>query len=286
MAKNRNRQTGTNMSNQDTTDNTNPEVLDEQSATGDQATTDATQSQGDPTGQSEVHEPQSQTEMGDAGTGDAAAALSADQVIDNSGAQPQPVVEQPVIQQTQEVMQEQTQPEVGVVQASIAQSDQPVPTTYPGLSEQTTSYVNDVLASGTPLERVTLQRVLEYAAAMHPAIPVHNSEGCRHQVNLYENLVAFFNAGSDDFRRVFGTLLFVLSDLKEEGAFNLRSLFRFLPDVPMDSEKRKHFQYLLHTLVALSDPDERATVVKQIDLNKATLGLSDQGRQRFQSFFR
>jgi hypothetical protein len=284
MAKNRNRQTGTNMSNQDMTDNTNPEVLDEQSATGDQATTDATQSQGDPTGQSEVQEPQSQTEMGDVGTGDAAAGVPSEPTIDTTGTQPQPLVEQPVIEQPP-VFEQAFQAEAGVVQAAITQSDQPAPTEYPGLSEQTTSYVNDVLASGTALERVTLQRVLEYAVAMHPAIPVHANEGCRHQINLYENLVTFFNVGTEEFRRVFGTILFVIADLKESGAFKHSHIFRFLPEMPMDSEKRKHFQAMLHTLVVLSNPEDRATVVKQTNMSKATEGLSEAGRQRFQSFF-
>lgn len=143
-----------------------------------------------------------------------------------------------------------------------------------------------MLTEGTEVTKNTISDMLLYAIEMAPGSPVSVETGSMKQIQLFRSLQNSINNAGADFRIMFATILRIVYELKDTGAFQVRYAFRFFPDMNMNKEDRDAFTNLLHLMLTLCNPSGRAVAQRQIDLNKAiSLGFTDEGRQRLISFF-
>lgn len=126
-----------------------------------------------------------------------------------------------------------------------------------------------------------------YLVEMKPGKMMDWEQGARYQVSLYRTLQLIINQTTDDFPRVFGTLLAVYHEFGiGRGALGPQHLFRFTGMINMTADDIKGFHSLNHLLVMLADPSERAANIKHIDFNvQLQHGLTEDGRRRILAYF-
>ena len=143
-----------------------------------------------------------------------------------------------------------------------------------------------VLESGSDVSKGTIRDLLQYSKEMGPNAPMDHVRGSPKQVALYRTLMNAINNGGNDFPLMFATILRIVYELKETGAFHERFVFRYFPSMSLSKADRDAFSALIHALITLADTSGRGTVMKQIDFNKLTsYGYTDAGKQRLLSFF-
>lgn len=143
-----------------------------------------------------------------------------------------------------------------------------------------------VLESGSDVSKGTIRDLLQYSKEMSPNSPMDHVRGSPKQVALYRTLMNAINNGGNDFPLMFATILRIVYELKETGAFHERFVFRYFPSMSLSKADRDAFSALIHALITLADTSGRGVVMKQIDFNKLTsYGYTDAGKQRLLSFF-
>lgn len=155
-----------------------------------------------------------------------------------------------------------------------------------GFSKEGQELIKQVLAEGSTVTKMTIREVIEYSKAMSPSSVMRPIEGGQKQVAFYRCLQNAINNGGEDFKLMFATILRIIFELKDTGAFQAHYAFRFFETMNLNKEDRTTFHNLLHVMITLSSTASRATSIRQIDLNKAfDSGISAAGRQRLISFF-
>lgn len=146
--------------------------------------------------------------------------------------------------------------------------------------------IERVLDTGTELTKRTIRDVLQYTKDMAPGVPVNIDGGSLKQINLYRTLMNSINNAPTDFQLMFATILRIVYETKDTGAFQVKYVFRFFPSMPLNKADRDNFSALIHAMLQLCNPSGRAVALKQIDFNKlVAFGYTPQGRQRMLSFF-
>lgn len=155
-----------------------------------------------------------------------------------------------------------------------------------GFSPDGQALVQEVLQTGSALTKGTINDILQYSKEMGPTSPVTPTTGSPKQVALYRSLMNGINNNSTDFPMMFATILRIVYELKTNGAFQEKLVYRYFPSMALNTADRQAFAGLIHTLISLSATSGRATAMKQIDFNKLTaFGYTPAGRQRLLSFF-
>lgn len=127
----------------------------------------------------------------------------------------------------------------------------------------------------------------QYVTNMAPKRQMNQDQGAAFQVRLFRTLQLIINQTTDDFPRVFGTLLAVYHEFGiGKGALGPQHLFRFTEAINMTAEDRKGFHGINHMLVMLCDPQTRKDNLKHIDFSaQLNYSLTEDGRRRVLAFF-
>jgi hypothetical protein len=163
--------------------------------------------------------------------------------------------------------------------------------TLPGTGHLTTETAVAVSAllqdpATTPLTRSLLQTTLAFSVDLGPGCNVPEAEGARRHILYYRDLQNYFNNAPADFRAGAQMLLRLMNDLRQNGVFSERYLFRFIPNMRMENKDRTGLEMLFTSLVALSQGNGRAQTLKQIDLGKlGEMALNEAGTQNLIGFF-
>lgn len=145
----------------------------------------------------------------------------------------------------------------------------------------------DLVKDCSDLGKSVVENIYAYIANMKPKMPITPEDGARNQVALYRNLSTLFNRVEGDFGQVFPAVL-KLFDHHQDGVFAMTHRFRFMDQAhQLGTKERVAFQNFIHVLTTTASPQGRASVLKQIDMNKALEhGVSEEGKNRVRSFFR
>lgn len=156
-----------------------------------------------------------------------------------------------------------------------------------GYSKDGQDLIKEVLTTGSPITKASIRELLDYCKEMAPGKMVPDDVGCSKQIGLYRMLQNAMNNGGADFQLMFATILRVVYELKDTGAFKITHAFRFFDKMTMSRDDREAFQALLQTMLTLCDPSNRKLALKQIDFNHKSLikCFNVAGRQRFLQFF-
>lgn len=228
----------------------------------------------------------------------------------------QPAVQEPAVEQVEQTTTATETPEAPVVEAptsgklmqsttsAVGSAPAPAGTASAALKSVLVDAVNqqmgldiyskdgqdlikEVLTNGSPVTKVTIRDLLDYCKEMAPGKMVPSEVGCAKQISLYRGLQNAVNNGGPDFQLMFATILRIVLELKDTGAFKITHAFRYFDQMSMSREDREAFQALLQTLLTLCDPSNRKQALKQIDFNHKSLlkCFNASGRQRFLTFF-
>lgn len=203
------------------------------------------------------------------------ATLPADFVPPSPG--PAPVVETTVVSGADSIK----------IQQDLAEAQSLIEQGLDVFSPEVRAMIGDVIATGAPISKISIQEILNYVKLMDPKRPTDEVTGNNAQRRLYNTLLNAINNGAEDWAKFFGTYLAMVNDLKADHAFHPVNVFRFLPTVTLNAAQRQTFQNLLQLSVHTSDYTSRGLALRQIDLSKSVDSefITDAGRNRILGFY-
>jgi hypothetical protein len=194
-------------------------------------------------------------------------------------------VQEPVVEQTAAPVVEEKQPEApkAPVQASKAEVKQ-APAKTPTTLDQ---LIQRVQESGNQTEKMVVEAIAQYREVMQPGKPVVPANGVQAQYRLWKFLSYLLeSAPQEDFRRAWNVLLNMVHLHKDE-IFGDRYVYRFSEEWTFFQEELSAYQRLLNILKLTANAQERATGLKQVDLNRSLeVGFSESARQRLVGFYK
>jgi hypothetical protein len=179
------------------------------------------------------------------------------------------------------------------VEAHVAVSDMPeklvIASAAPApvaMAPRASVSVQSQLDQLSPVARMLLENIIDYAAVMAPRKPVDTEQGNLNQVALYRSIVGIIERTSDeDFEPAF-TALLMLFEESRDGVFREIYVNRFHDTMPLGAEERKTLLNLVDLFKVLGPVKGRDQAMKQVDIDRALKGsLSEVGRGRVSQYF-
>lgn len=153
--------------------------------------------------------------------------------------------------------------------------------------EEVQTAILNILETGSPLAKAFMGDVLSYIKKMDPKAMMTEEVGRLEQSRFFATVRNFIENASNDFRHVFQVFLAIIHEVKEEGAFSLTHIFRFMSTMQMPQEDRHAYQRLMTAFRQTSHAPSRALALKQIDLAVMTeYGLSAKARNTLIAFYK
>jgi hypothetical protein len=209
------------------------------------------------------------------------------------------VLEKPIIEPVVEQVQTQVLQEPVAINTAPAAVPVPPPaptvvitstvtTTNTQVSEtsaELSSLVERVKATNDKPSIDVISGFLDYVNLMKPNKPMNEETGIKHQVKLYRMFQFMMNQPLADFNLVMATVLRIVDESKEKGAFADRYAFRFTEHSPLSKNDTDAFVRFMNLLVTISAVNGRKNAIKQVDLNRTLVyGFTDEARQRMLTF--
>lgn len=125
----------------------------------------------------------------------------------------------------------------------------------------------------------------QYAEEMHPSKPINSDRTRRNQRTLLRTIkTAIGLPKAEDMIAVLDALLKLITEHRS-AAFSEYYVFRDLANVELSQEEISQFTQLLHLFMVLSDPTERKSYSKTVDVPLVTKWILDeQVRSRFLAY--
>jgi hypothetical protein len=152
-------------------------------------------------------------------------------------------------------------------------------------SAELSSLIERVKATNDKPSIDVINGFLDYVNLMKPNKPMNEETGIKHQVKLYRMFQFMMNQPLADFNLVMATVLRIVDENKEKGAFADRYAFRFTEHSPLSKNDTDAFVRFMNLLVTISAVSGRKNAIKQVDLNRTLIyGFTDEARQRMLTF--
>ena len=150
------------------------------------------------------------------------------------------------------------------------------------LSEWLRDHVNKLLATGSPMTRITLMELLDYLYEMAPGKPVEEARGKQHQQRLYASLQNILNNGAQDYRLFLEVFVCIVNELKVVNVFDTRYITRFNPASSLGAVEWDSFVAFIETI---KGTDWNAAVSAVGFPDEALVFLSEEGQERIKTHF-
>ncbi len=212
----------------------------------------------------------------------------------NTTTQEDPTTDQTVTQQTNSApvespVEKPTQePAPVVVKEDASSVEQLIDIDGVTLSPAAGKLISKLRAKEDRVVTDTINSLLHYIKEMKPNRQMPEDVGARNQVNLYRAFQFLVSTHTDNFRELFATVLKIVDDTKSGpfGVFEDRYAYRFTSSMNLNKNDISAFERFMNLLLVTSNVKSRATISKQIDINKTLqYGFNDEAKQRITSFY-
>lgn len=144
--------------------------------------------------------------------------------------------------------------------------------------------IEQVIANGSPLARISLLGIIEFAHRLSPdyagGLGVPNIIGGQAHLNLGAILRNVTNNGCDDFENFFSTVIDLVQEASVNGAFSRNHLLTYTEHMGYEPVELSAYSDLLETLVVLSEAADRKVAIEAAKLRY----LSEDGAARVIAF--